>query len=213
MRRALRMAIAVPMVLAIASPVSAADPYVPVFNNERTYVHCNGDKATVNEQVTYNWNTTAPTTSFTANGGCGSLDAHVADGDGVIFSGKHTGNLDRLTVQAHVIDCCLTHAGVFAEVYADVSVTIDGNEVVPTTELHIPPIPSSTNVSRLLEFSVTKIGLVKEEDNIEHEIVVSLETSSIADGDAVAWVLDATEVQSGVTFSPTSLAGIRVEAG
>jgi hypothetical protein len=213
MRALTRMAFALPMVVALAAPATAQTTYVPVYNTEATYVHCGADKATVNEHVTYNWNTTAPTTSFTANGGCGSLDAHSQDGDGVTYTGKHTGNLDRLTVHAWVIDCCLTHAGVFSEVYTNVSVLIDGNEVVSSQEAHIVPIPSETNISRLLEFSVTGIGLKTEADNKEHEVTVNLETSSILDGDAVAWVLDATEVKSGVTFSPTTLAAHRIAAG
>lgn len=212
MRALIRMALALPMVVALAAP-AAGQTYVPVFNTEATYVHCGADKATVNEHATYSWNTTAPTTSFTAGGGCGTLDSNLLDGDGVTFTGKHTGNLDRLTVRAWVIDCCLTHAGVFAEIYANVSVSIDGNDVVGTQEAQIVPIPSETNVSRLLEFSVTGINLKSEADYKEHEVVVNLETSSIADGDKVAWVLDASEVKSGVTFSPTTLAAHRIAAG
>ena len=212
MRALFRMALAVPAVIALAVPASG-QTYVPVFNTERTYVHCGADKATVNEHVTYNWNTTAPTTSFTANGGCGSLDSNFLAGDGVTFTGKHTGNLKQLTVHAWVIDCCLTRAGVFTEVYTDLSVEIDGVEVVPTTEAHLVPIPSSTGLSRLLEFSVTGIPLLAQADYKEHDVKVNLETSSITDGDKVAWVLDASEVQSGVTFSPTTLAAHRIPAG
>jgi hypothetical protein len=207
------MALAIPMVLALAHPAGAVDPYVPVFNKERVYVHCTGTKATANQHVDYAWNTTAPTTSFTANGGCGSLDSDKIDGDGVTWTGKHTGNLDRLTVHAWVIDAGPVRAGVYPDIYADVNVSIDGNDVVSAVEAHIVPIPSSTGISRLLEFSVTKIGLVNQADYKEHDISVSLESSSYLDGDQIAWVLDATEVDSGATFSPTTLAATRIEAG
>jgi hypothetical protein len=192
---------------------AGADPYVPVFNKETVYVHCNADKVTVGEQVSYAWNTTAPATSFTANGGCGSLDTDKTAPDGVIWTGTHTGNLDRLTVHAHVIDVGPVRAGAYPEIYVDVNVQIDGNEVVSGVEAHLAPIPSSTGISRLLEFSVQKINLLKEEDYKEHAVTVSLESAPYLDGDQVVWVLDASEVRSGVTFSPTTLSGVRIDAG
>jgi hypothetical protein len=206
------MALAFPMVLALAQPSGAQEEWVPVFNTERTYVHCGADKVTANEHATYTWNTTAPAASFTANGGCGSLDSNFLDGDGVTFTGKHTGNLKQLTVHAWMIDCCLTRAGVFTEIWVDASVQIDGSDVVFTQTLEVPPIPSETGTSRLFEFSVTGINLLTEADYKEHDVSVSLETASISDGDKVGWVLDATEVQTGVTFSPTALAAYRVPA-
>lgn len=213
MRALLRMALALPMVLAIAHPAGAQE-FVPVFNTERTYIHCAGDRVTANEQVTYSWNTTAPGTSVTTGAGCGSYDSARIDGDGVTWKGTHTGNLDQLTVHAWVIDFPFTRAGVFTELYVDVSVQIDGNDVVGEMEARIPPIESSNGISRLLEFSVTRIGLVSEADLKQHEVVVNMEASNyLADGDEVAWVLDASEVQSGVTFSPTALAAHRIPAG
>ena len=212
MRILFRLALAFPMLVALAQPSGAQEVWVPVFNTERTYVHCGEDKVTANEHVTYEWDTTAPTTSFTANGGCGSVDSNLLVGDGVTFTGKHTGNLKQLTVHAWMIDCCLTRAGVFTEIWVDVSVQIDGNEVVFTQTAEIAPIPSESGASRLLEFSVTNIGLLSEADYKEHDVTVVLETASISDGDKVGWVLDATEVQSGVTFSPTSLSAYRVSA-
>jgi hypothetical protein len=213
MRALLRMALAVPMVLALAPSAGAVDPYIPIFNTERTYVHCGGaDKATVGERVTYSWNTTAPTTSFTNNGGCGALDNDKLDGEGVVYTGKHTGNLKQLTVHAHVIDCCLVRGGVYPDIWMDASVEIDGNPVLSETELHIVPVDSSTGVSRLLEFSVTGIKLLTEADYKEHDVSITLETAELQDGDQIAWVLDASEVQTGVTFSPTTLSSNRVPA-
>ncbi|MGH2693059.1 MAG: hypothetical protein ACRDHM_11270 [Actinomycetota bacterium] len=211
MRALVRMTLALPLVFALANPAGAQE-YVPVFNTERAYVHCGADKVTANEHATYSWNTTAPAASFTTGAGCGSLDSDKIDGDGVTFTGKHTGNLKQLTVHAWVIDCCVVRAGAFAEIYANVSVQIDGTDVVSGVEAHLAPIPSETGISRLLEFSVTGLKLLTEADYREHEVVVNLETASYLDGDQIGWVLDATEVDSGVTFSPTTLAATRVPA-
>lgn len=212
MRALARMALALPLVLALVPSSSAQEVWEPIFNTERTYVHCGADKATVGERVTYTWDTTAPTTSFTANGGCGAFDADKFDGEGVTFTGKHTGNLKQLTVHAWIIDCCLVRAGVYPDIWMDASVEIDGNSVLSETELHVVPIPSETGISRLLEFSVTGIKLLSEADYKEHDISITLETAELQDGDQIAWVLDATEVQSGATFSPTTLAAHRVPA-
>jgi len=212
MRVLFRLALAFPMLVALAQPSGAQEVWVPIFNTERTYVHCGADKAIVGERATYTWNTTAPATSFTANGGCGALDVDKFDGEGVTFTGKHTGNLKQLTVTAWVIDCCLVRAGVYPDIWADASVQIDGNDVLSETELHIVPVPSETGLSRLLEFSVTGIKLLTEADYKEHDVSVTLETAELQDGDQIAWVLDATEVPSGVTFSPTTLASTRVPA-
>ena len=208
-----RLGLVLPLVLALAIPAGAADAWAPTFNTENVFVHCSGAKAAVAEQVTYEWNTTAPSTSATASGGCGSLDSDKLDGDGVIWTGKHTGNLHELTVKAWVIDVGPVRAGAFEEVYVNVNVTIDEADVVSGVEAHLAPIPSSDGVARLLEFSVQKIGLVKETDLKEHDITISLESATYLDGDTVAWVLDASEVQSGVTFSPASLAAVRIDAG
>jgi hypothetical protein len=208
MRVILRTALAVPLTLALALPAGAdADA---VFNPERSYIHCNAAKVTANEHVTYSWNTTAPTVSFTTGAGCGSLDSDKLAGDGVTWTGKHTGNLDNLTVHAHVIDVGPVRAGTFPEIYLDVSVQIDGQDIVSFVEAHLVPIPSSTGISRLLEFSVTKIGLLTEADNVEHEVTINMESSSYLDGDQIGWVLDASEVQSGVSFSPATLAAVRI---
>jgi len=212
MRVLFRLALAFPMLVALAQPSGAQEVWVPIFNTERTYVHCGADKVTANEHVTYTWNTTAPAASFTTGSGCGSLDSNLLVGDGVTFTGKHTGNLKQLTVHAWMIDCCLTNGGVFTEIWIDVSVQIDGNEVVFTQTAEIPPIPGETSFPRLLEFSVTNIKLLTEADYKEHDVSVTLETASITDGDNVGWVLDATEVPSGVTFSPTTLAAHRIPA-
>lgn len=201
------------MVVAIAQPSGAQEEWEPIFNTERTYVHCGADKVTANEHVTYAWDTTEPTTSFTADGGCGSLDSTFLDGDGETFTGKHAGNLDQLTVHAWMIDCCRTRAvSLVPEIWVDVSVQIDGSEVVFTQTAEILPIPSETGISRLVEFSVTDIDLLTEADYKEHDVSVSLETASVSAGDEVGWVLDASEVQSGVTFSPTTLAAHRIPA-
>ena len=204
MRTKIRLLVAVAALAAAAVPASATD-YVPVLNPQTVYVHCGADKVSANKTASYNWNTTAPTTSFTANGGCGHIDSDKLEGDGVRWSGTHTGNLDELTARAWVIDAGPVRAGAYAEIYADVTLTVDGVPLMGAYEIHLTPQPSSTGVARLLTFSIDGIGLLDETEAGQHTITLDLNTSTYADGDQVGWVLDASEVDSGIKFSPPTL--------
>lgn len=206
------LAVAALAVLVLAAP-AAATGYVPTFNPERVYFSCGGEaKAGALEHRTFAWGTTPPTTSYTANGGCGQLDLSPHVGDEPVFVGTHTGNLDRLTVHAWVIDAGLSRTGAFEDVWLTVSLSIDGTEVATADDVRVVPQPSSTGVSRLLELSVTHLGLTGEDEAGEHEIELRLGSMPYEDGDTIAWVLDATELASGVTFTPATLAPVRVRA-
>lgn len=195
-----------------AGPALATDPYVPVFNTERVYARCGtASRATVGAAVTYPWNTTKPATSFTAGGGCGALDTDKTEGDEVTFQGTHTGNLNRISVHAWVIDAGPVRAGAYDRIYVDATLEIDGETLVSGEEVRMVPKPSSTGIARLLEFSVTGIGLVNEDQAGEHQIRLTLSTSPYIDGDQLAWVLDASEVDTGLTFSPAALSGPLVD--
>ena len=212
-RTPLLAAVAAGAALAVAVP-AAADDYIPIFNPQRVYVHC-GTAAKVvvdGSAAPYAWNTTAPASSFTANGGCGMLDTVLRTGDGVTYSGSHTGNLDKLTVHAWVIDAGPVRAGVFPTIWTDVSVKIDGVLVASGAELELTPIPSSTGLARRLDLSVVGIGLLDEDQAGSHTVEIGLESSNITDGDHAGWVLDATEVDSGVSFSPAALADVILDA-
>lgn len=192
-------ATALPGQAAVVSPVSA------------TYAHCGtAAKAVATGVTTYVMDVTKPATSFTANGGCGTLDSDKRDDDGIVLTGSYTGNLDRLTVDAHVIDAGPVRAGAFEEIYVDAVVSVDGLDVA-AGEVHLVPIPSSTGLSRLLQFSVRGIGLTGEDQAGKHDVKVTLNASSYLDGDQLAWVVDATEVPTGVTYSPAALADVVLE--
>lgn len=207
--RALVGAVSLATLGALALP-SSAEVVSPEL---RTYAHCgSSDKAVLEGTTSYAMDETAPTKSFTANGGCGTLDSDKRDDDGIELTGTYTGNLDRLTVDAHVIDAGGVRVGVYEEIYANLSVTVDGKMVVAGEEVHLTPIPSSTGVSRLLQFSVVGFGLTAEDQAGTHEVTIALNSASYIDGDQVAWVLDATEVQTGVVYSPQTLADVVVGA-
>lgn len=176
-----------------------------------TYAHCgSAAKAVVQGVTTYAMDATKPATSFTANGGCGTLDSDKRDDDGIVLTGSYTGNLDVLTVDAHVIDAGPVRAGAYGEIYVDAVVTVDGVDVA-AGEVHLVPVASSTGLSRLLQFSVRGIGLTDEDEAGKHDIRVALNTSSYLDGDQLAWVVDAAEVPTGVTYSPAQLAAVVVD--
>lgn len=206
--RAVVGAMSLVAVAALALPSTAED----LATEQRTYAHCgSAGKAVVQGVTTYALDATAPTTSFAANGGCGTLDSDKREDDGIVLTGTHTGHLDQLTVDAHVIDAGPVRGGAYAEIYTDVVVKVD-ERTVAAEELKLVPVPSSTGISRLLQFSVTGIGLTREGDQGEHTIEVTLNSASYLDGDQVAWVLDATEVPTGVVYSPAELAATVVRA-
>lgn len=213
MRALARIALAVPIALATVMPAVADEPvdYVPVFKNERTYVHCGADKVTHSAATTFAWNTTAPTAALGPSAGCAHHDSGHASADGVAWTGKHTGNLDQLTVQAFVADAGPVRAGAYPDIFANVVVTIDGVDLI-ATEAHIVPKVGPNALVRLLEFSVTDIGLVGELDYKEHEVSVTMDSAPYADGDEIIWVQDGSDVGSGVTFSPATLASLKLSA-
>lgn len=209
----LRWTLAAVMTLAVALPAGAQPGDQPVLASERVYVHC-GDNAyaTANDSATYGWDTTAPTASYASGAGCGQVDVSYQEGDEPVFTGTYTGNLDALTVHAWVIDVGLSRTGILAEVYAQMRLVVDGVEVATAAPLQIAPQPSETGVARLLEFSVTNIGLVGDAAAGEHTIELHLGSMPYDDGDNIGWVLDATEIDSGITFNPERLAAVRVRA-
>lgn len=197
-------------VAAAVLPASAASAGPVV-----TYAHCgSAAKAGVSAATgipTFVMDGTKPTTSFTANGGCGTLDTDKSNADGIVLTGTRTGLLDQLTVDAHVIDVGGVRAGLFEEVYVNATLTVDG-EAFGLGELRLTPVPSATGLSRLLQFSVTGLGLTDPEtDAGTHAVTVTLDSANYANGDEAAWVLDATEVPTGVVYGPTTLADVVVD--
>lgn len=217
MRNLGRLLLCVVTALAVAIPAGAQEEemeeiYEPVLEAQEVYFKCNADKVVVNAPGTYQWDTEAPTTSFTANGGCGQVDSDKLDGDEPTFTGTYTGNLDTLTVRAWVIDAGPVRAGVYEDLYINVDLAVDGRSVIFGEEIHAIPEPSETGLSRLVEFSVTHLGLLAEEDAGEHTVELKLTSAPYLDGDVIGWVMDATEVDSGMEFNPETLSALRVRA-
>lgn len=215
MRSPVRIGILLLAAIALAVPAGATEAATAVLTQQRTYVHCGADKASVNKASTFQWNTTAPTTSFTTGGGCGQLDTDKTEGDDTTFTGTFTGNLDTLTAKAWVIDAGPVRAAAasgYEEIYTNVSLVIDGVDYV-AAELKLVPKPSSTGLARLLEFSVTGINLLDPVTQAgTHQVSLKLGSASYLDGDQVIWVLDATEVDSGIDFNPATLSNVVVPA-
>jgi hypothetical protein len=95
----------------------------------------------------------------------------------------------------------------------------------------VTPVLSSTGLTELLEFSITNLGSVKEikdqagnvidvetkglarEDGdgvAEHEILITITPFDAIHNNAFVW--DASELASGITFNPPTLAAARLQA-
>lgn len=192
------------LVALVPTPGQAALP------SSSVYLHCGtAPKVGTQTTATYGWNSIKPTASVTSGAGCGQLDTKMLTGDGISLTGTYTGLLDRLTVRMWVIDAGPVRAGVFPDIWVDTSVDIDSGTVGGSGEMHVVPVASSTGASRLLEISVTGIGFTDPENADHtglHTITINLESTPILDGDDVAWVLDTSEVDSGLVFSPADIA-------
>jgi hypothetical protein len=208
MRSKIRLLVAVVALVGAAVPASAVE-YVPVLNPQSVYIHCGADKLAVNKTSAFTWNTTPSTGSFPQSG-CGSVDGFETSGDGVSWSGTHTGNLDELTVNAFVVDTGPVRAGAFAEIYTNIGLTVDDVPLVAVNDVHLVPVGDATSPVRKLTFSIDGIGLLGETQAGEHKIQLDLASSPYVDGDTVTWVLGAADTDSGIQFSPSTLAGTTI---
>jgi hypothetical protein len=208
MRTKIRLLVAVAALIGAAVPASATE-YVPVLNPQSVYAQCGADKLVANKAVSYTLSTTAPTGSF-PQAGCGSVDGFNTNGDGMSWSGTHTGNLDELTVRAFVVDTGPVRAGAFDSIYANISLTVDDVPLAAATDFHLVPVGDATSPVRLLTFSVDGIGLLDETEAGEHKIVLDIHSSPYVDGDTVTWVVGAGDAASGINFSPSTLASATI---
>jgi hypothetical protein len=204
---------------------TADDPYVPVLETERVYAHC-GDTLKVSNVeggTPFATDTTPPAASFTEGAGCGTADVVLSPveedtGEFLEFTATHTGNLDSLTVELHMIDAGIVrvHQTVgdlpepgepvpstnFDELYANTELFIDGAAAGFIGEARYPAERSETGVSVRLRMTLTDIGLLEEDQAGEHTITIKVKTADYHNGDSGGWVLDATEVPTGFTFNP-----------
>lgn len=219
--------------LAIAAPAAADHGGIhPTVRAERTYFHCAGPTKVENVNLVASgptpWSTTAPAGSYTAGNGCGAADPAV-QGAGLatlydaVFSGTYTGNIRDMTLELH--NLVLSRARQAATFQVRVRMLIDGEPALPETAgrvVTVTPILSSTGATELFQISIPKLGcsrdifdadgklvdvktdgLVTENgDGIsEHSIQIAIDSPA---PQASAWVWDATEIASGITFNPTA---------
>lgn len=182
------------------------------------------------------WNTTPPSASYTLGGGCGALDPGALRGGfpqaepiyDAVFRGTFTGNIRNLTIEAH--NLLLSRARSQETFTIRLQIFVDGERIMPTSgpSLGIPVTPelSSSGLSEKFLISVPDLGCTRdvfdEEGNLidvvtgglmrDHgdgqtvrEVEVHLD-SHFTDR-ASAWVWDATEIPTGITFNPLALAG------
>lgn len=187
------------------------------------------------------WNTSAPTQSYTQGGGCGTLDTflYLADPESIYdasFKGTFTGNLRNMTVRLH--NLLLGRIRTTETTQLAIRLLIDGNEYIPSaagqpygSQVDVLPVLSSTGLSELLEFSITGLGSATEVKDAQGN-VIDVKTTGLAteDGDGTtehevvltvtpfytpynnAFVWDATEIASGISFNPPTLAPARLAA-
>jgi hypothetical protein len=184
---------------------------------ERVYFHCNGETKVANVHAVADgrivgWSTQAPTQSFTEGAGCGTADTALegaADHNALYdapFAGFFRGDLDSLTVHAHSI--AVGSLRLQERFQVRLLLQINGRTIIDReTFVEGEAIVSDTGISSLLEFTVTDIGLIDEErPNRNHHVQLTLMTYYT--DDVNAWVFDATEVDSGITFNPSEPAAV-----
>lgn len=208
-----------------AVAMDTEDEYVPVTPNERVYAHCGDTQKVSNVEggTPFAMDTTPPAASFTAGAGCGTADLVLSPveeqaGEFLELTGTYTGNLDSLTVELHMIDAGIvrvhqTTGGLpepgepvpntnFDEIYANTELVIDGAAGGFIGEATYPAERSETGASVRLRMTVTDIGLLGEDEAGEHTVTLKVKTADYQNGDSGGWVLDATEVPTGIEFNP-----------
>lgn len=219
--RAIRTLGLVPvLILALVAPVAAdhdgtTRKDAPTFRTERTYVKCtNGDKVQTVSMINGQWprwSTTPPPGSVQAGHGCGHYENTLTLTTGepnfydLVWTGTFTGNVERLTVEAHNIYAGSPRAT--RSFALAISLFVDGEKVYGSTAAqYIVPVTSSTGASEKIAFTLaglSKLGFGSEHGNGEVEREYTLVMSSYNEYQS-AWVWDTTEVPSGVIFNPAA---------
>lgn len=199
---------------------------------ERVYAHCGDTQKVSNIEggTPFATDTTPPAASFSAGGGCGTADVVLSPveneaGEFLEFTASYTGNLDALTLELHMIDAGIVRLSetaptdelpnpgdpvpgvAFDEIYAATEVLItasDGSFEGFSGEAQFPSERSETGISTRLRMTITDIGLLGEDQAGTHTITVKVKTADYYNGDSGGWVLDATEVPTGITFNPVA---------
>ena len=212
-----------------AVPAAATEPIAPTLRAETVYFHCAGATKVANAHQAQDgslpsWNTTAPAQSVQQGAGCGWADnsalrspqAGDSPHDGA-WRGTFTGNLRTLTARLHSISAGPGRTGAVQTVNA--TLTIDGVSMfgyaadgrAQRAAIRVTPVVSSSQASALYEFSIDNLPFVLEEGDgtTQRQVILNVAASSEP---LMAWVYDTTEVPSGISFNPTTLAAVKVSA-
>ncbi len=209
MRHTVIAAIAL-LLAVVAVPAGAQTTIEPTLRTEQVFFHCDSPNKLANVDAVVNgqspsWDTTAPSTSFTAGGGCGFYD-NLLSGTGptgqptasAIWSGTFTGNLDTVAVELHRLlggaGGSVTAPQLVAILTIDGTVVFDG-DITPFFTV------SDTGASESTTFSFPGLKYVTEDGDGEKERTVTLQIDSYNEAQT-AWVFDASEVPAGLTFNP-----------
>jgi hypothetical protein len=210
MRVLVRAAFLAALVVAIAVPASADHGDIhPTARTERTYFRCAGpvkvQNAYIAQGVIPTWDTNEPAGSVQQGEGCGYYENLLSGGNPAlhtaVWEGTFTGNIDTMTVELHRL---LPAAGATTTMVVG-TVTIDGIEVF-TGDITLQPEASETGASTVSKFSLRRLKYMTEDGDgtIERTVRVTIDSYNEQQS---AWVWDTTEVPSGITFNPESLAG------
>jgi len=218
----------------IVSPASATHGGIhPTFRPEQVYFHCAGPAKVENANFQATgalspWNTTPPAGSYQAGNGCGWLDPGHTEGgiNDANYAGTFTGNLKSITIEAHNLLLSQVDANNIRRI--TIGLTIDGEPLLYNFVDMTPEI-SSTGLTEKFLISIPNLGCTKDvldaNGNVVNVLTDGLATED-GDGSAVhqitltldstysdrggAWVQDATEIPSGITFNPSSLAQVKL---
>ena len=212
-----------------AVPATASEVPVPTLRTETVYFHCEGTAKLANANQAQagtlpSWNTTAPAQSVQQGAGCGWADpsalrspqAGNSANDGA-WRGTFTGNLETLTVRLHSISAGPGRTGA-AQTF-NVTLFVDGESMfgiasdgrAARAAVTLVPVVSSTQASSLYEFSIKDLPFKLEDADgtTTRQIILNVAAASEP---LMGWVYDTTEVPSGMTFNPATLAPVQVAA-
>ena len=224
--------------VASAGPAAAYDGIQPTFRSENVYFHCGTTKAHQVNLVadgTPSWNTTAPS-SVTGGTGCGAFDPGVERGANqetiydAQFAGTFTGNLRDLTLHLHQVVPGQVRGGSSVRVW----ITIDGQDVTGGGSagkiVNVTPVAGNSGATQDYEISLWNIGfanytydaagnvidvktggLATEDGDgeIEHSLLISIDSATATQNSI--WAYDTSEVPSGITFNPATLAAAKIK--
>lgn len=179
------------------------------------------------------WDTTPPAQSLQQGGGCGHADGAFYGTSpntpyDAVFVGTFTGNISSMTLELHNLLLSRARAGATYDI--GLRVSIDGEHLFGTgttqgRRITMTPVLGNSGLTEMMRFSVGAIGCAREvkdaegrvinvitdgvatEDGngqMEHEIVVTVDQWFL--DRFAAWVWDANEVPSGITFNASTLA-------